>query len=130
MSLVPHASKFIVLMQRSGEFDSKRRAWLVLWELGVIVEMPKGCAIAFPSALILHYNADIITERDEVSGQVPPGLTGSVRGSLVLFTQARLFSMATLGETITEARARGRDADTTFDTSQFTRLGAQDVVVG
>ena len=101
----------------------------MLWELGVIVEVPKGCMVAFPSALILHYNADLISTTDDLSTSqaYDEGPQSSIRGSLVFYTQARLFSMAALGETITEAVAKGRDATCTFDKAMFTRAGAQDI---
>lgn len=42
-----------------GNFDHKRKAWLVIWEAGVIIEIPAGVFIAYPSSLFYHFNWDI-----------------------------------------------------------------------
>ncbi|KAK4690659.1 hypothetical protein P7C70_g9522, partial [Phenoliferia sp. Uapishka_3] len=72
-----------------GVFDSTRKHWLVLWDLGIIIEVPAGVAIAFPSALILHWNCNLV----ETAGEIPTRsnstpIEADGRGSLVLFTQA------------------------------------------
>lgn len=42
-----------------GNFDHRRKAWLVIWEAGVIIEIPAGVFIAYPSSLFYHFNWDI-----------------------------------------------------------------------
>lgn len=42
------------LLISTGEFDSSTHYWLVLNELGVVVELPAGVVLLFPSALIQH----------------------------------------------------------------------------
>lgn len=41
------------------KFDSKRKTWLVLWEAGVVLELPPWVFIAYPSSLLYHFNIDI-----------------------------------------------------------------------
>ncbi len=41
------------------EFCHKEKAWLVIWELGVVVELPPGVFALFPSSLLYHFNIDI-----------------------------------------------------------------------
>lgn len=43
----------------TGNFDHKRKAWLVIWEAGVIIEIPAGVFVAYPSSLFYHFNWDI-----------------------------------------------------------------------
>lgn len=33
--------------------------WLVMWEAGLIIQVPAGVLILYPSALLLHFNFDI-----------------------------------------------------------------------
>lgn len=42
-----------------GTFDHRRKAWLVIWEAGVILEIPAGVFVAYPSSLFYHFNWDI-----------------------------------------------------------------------
>ena len=43
----------------TDEFKSNERVWLVIWELGVVVELPAGVFALFPSSLLYHFNVDI-----------------------------------------------------------------------
>ena len=43
----------------SGEFNSKEKAWLVLWEAGLVIEVPPGALIYYPSALFTHFNVNL-----------------------------------------------------------------------
>lgn len=43
----------------SGPYDYRKGGHLVLWELGLIVELPPGATVLFPSALITHSNCAI-----------------------------------------------------------------------
>jgi hypothetical protein len=42
-----------------GTFNSKERSWLVIWEAGIIVEMPPGVFVMYPSSLFFHFNVDM-----------------------------------------------------------------------
>jgi hypothetical protein len=42
-----------------GKFNSKQRSWLVIWEAGVVIELPAGVFLLYPSALFFHFNVDI-----------------------------------------------------------------------
>ncbi|KAM5530099.1 hypothetical protein V8D89_016240 [Ganoderma adspersum] len=116
----PHAdAKNLALMMCAvfvyGQFNSKEKAWLVLWEAGLILELPVGAFIFYPSALFTHFNVDmmdlhIVTTSD---GSKPTPETSSPldgvdgRGSIVLFNQASLFQLAELGRTIGQAKSEG-----------------------
>ncbi|KAI0738690.1 hypothetical protein C8Q80DRAFT_1275652 [Daedaleopsis nitida] len=110
-----------------GRFNSKEKAWLVLWEAGLIIEIPPGVVILYPSSLFMHFNISI-TDIDfvtTVDGSRPtrknahplnevPG-----RGSMVLFNQASLFQLAELGTTIKAAKAAKKS--TKADNSRLIR---------
>ncbi|SCZ98120.1 BZ3500_MvSof-1268-A1-R1_Chr7-3g09710 [Microbotryum saponariae] len=74
-----------------GEFDSSTQSWLVLYELGVIVEVPAGCCIAFPSALVTHGNVHLDVFLTD-GGAPKCGETYSTRGSVVFWTPSRVIS--------------------------------------
>jgi hypothetical protein len=40
----------------TGCFNSKAKCWLVLWELGLVLELPANTVVFFPSALFHHWN--------------------------------------------------------------------------
>ena len=42
-----------------GPKNKYEKVWLVLWEAGVVIQVPAGVAILYPSALLLHFNVDI-----------------------------------------------------------------------
>jgi len=42
-----------------GTFNSKERSWLVIWEAGIVVEMPPGVFAMYPSSLFFHFNIDM-----------------------------------------------------------------------
>ena len=41
-----------------GDFNHGERAWLVIWELGLIFQLPPGVWIFYPSAIFYHFNVD------------------------------------------------------------------------
>jgi hypothetical protein len=47
----------------TGHFDDTRRVWLVVWELGVVVQLPPWTYCAYPSSLLYHFNIDVEGER-------------------------------------------------------------------
>lgn len=126
-----------------GNFNSKERAWLALWEAGIVVELPIGVLFYYPSALFLHFNIDIEGKYEFIiyhstsyssdpleldrflfttDNDKPPtpetarplhGVKG--RGSIVLFNQASIFQLAELGYTIHEGEENGRATDSNND---------------
>jgi hypothetical protein len=42
-----------------GKFDSKSLSWLVIWEAGIIIELPPGVFLMYPSSLFFHFNIDM-----------------------------------------------------------------------
>lgn len=47
------------LIRTIGNFNSSERCWLVIWEAGVVLEMPPGVFLMYPSSLFVHFNIDI-----------------------------------------------------------------------
>ena len=43
----------------TGKFNHREKAWLVLWEAKLVVEMPPGVLILYPSSLFLHFNVNV-----------------------------------------------------------------------
>ncbi|KAI0072119.1 hypothetical protein K474DRAFT_452056 [Panus rudis PR-1116 ss-1] len=89
----------------------KEHVWLVLWEAGLIIEVPPGVAILYPSALFLHFNIDIRhLDRIQLGFTTGPGLPTKEtlkslscenseeggRASMVWFTQATILQSADL----------------------------------
>ncbi|KAI0075584.1 hypothetical protein K474DRAFT_1676236, partial [Panus rudis PR-1116 ss-1] len=93
--------------------QGKEHIWLVLWEAGLIIEIPPGVAILYPSALFLHFNIDI-RDLDKIQlgftsgGELPTKETlrplscenseEGGRASMVWFTQASILQSADLPE--------------------------------
>lgn len=65
----------------------------------MVLEVPAGIAVLFPSALITHFNVDLI---DPLPGEI------STRQSAVWFSQAVLQQFSQLGEMVRSARAANR----------------------
>ncbi|GAA5859352.1 hypothetical protein JCM5353_001998 [Sporobolomyces roseus] len=84
-----------------GEFDSSTHYWLVLNELGVVVELPAGVVLLFPSALIQHGNYHIVSAPTTTEAQRGSGIP---RGSIVLFGQANWVNFLELGATMSELK--------------------------
>ncbi|KAL1659740.1 hypothetical protein GGF50DRAFT_119598 [Schizophyllum commune] len=113
-----------------GHFNHRERCWLVIWEAGLIIELPSGVMLAYPSSLFFHWNVDVCDlDKAEIlvtkDGQRPDQAKGNAeplnaeekwekahgRGSMVWFNQATMFQSAELGvKTIKAAKARGMDA--------------------
>ena len=115
-----------------------------MWEAGLIIQIPPGVFIAYPSALFYHFNidlagrcaltlslvhADAVATDLEVVSTVGPDLPTPAnstklangapgRGSCVWFNQASMWQTAELGEnTIKQAKAKGMN--TTCDNGEF-----------
>ncbi|KAF8546155.1 hypothetical protein OG21DRAFT_1491530 [Imleria badia] len=107
------------------EFNSAIRAWLVIWELKVVVELPAGVPMLYPSALFYHFNADI-SDFDLVAAENQPDVSkrgeypdwnddAAGRGSLVWFNQASMIQSAELGQlSIDAAKKKGMQTSTDF----------------
>ncbi len=59
VSLLLYESFLLCLPSLLAEFKSKERSWLVIWELGIVVELPPGVIALYPSSLFLHWNVDV-----------------------------------------------------------------------
>jgi len=44
---------------RPGPFNHREYCWLVLWEAKVIIQIPPGVFVLYPSSLFHHFNVDI-----------------------------------------------------------------------
>jgi hypothetical protein len=40
-------------------FNHTMRSWLVIWEAGVVIELPPWVLLLYPSSLLYHFNIDI-----------------------------------------------------------------------
>ncbi|KAA1472872.1 hypothetical protein DENSPDRAFT_881587 [Dentipellis sp. KUC8613] len=97
-----------------GRFNHRERAWLVLWEAGIIIQVPPGVFVAYPSSLFLHFNFDKFLIVMTPDGQLPTPETAEYLDgrdrcrSSVWFTQATIVQTAELGySTVDMAKAAG-----------------------
>jgi hypothetical protein len=60
---------FILDLCDSGDFDSGQQSWLVIWEAGVVIQLPAGVFLLYPSSLFFHFNVDINLD-GEYSNQI------------------------------------------------------------
>lgn len=42
----------------TGVFNFREKAWLVIWEAGICLELPPGVFLLYPSSLFFHFNVD------------------------------------------------------------------------
>ncbi|KAI0724249.1 hypothetical protein C8T65DRAFT_563960, partial [Cerioporus squamosus] len=54
----------------TGTFNHKEKVWLVLWEAKVIIEIPPGIFLFYPSAVFTHFNCDISAGRETRSNNI------------------------------------------------------------
>ncbi|KAH6881232.1 hypothetical protein BKA70DRAFT_1446766 [Coprinopsis sp. MPI-PUGE-AT-0042] len=106
------------------KFDHELYSWLVIWECGVVIQLPPWVAVLYPSALFYHFNVDInqiclVT----TNGEVPTpynstDITNTAahgRGSLVFFSQASMFQASETGAyTVAEARSKGHSGTVNY----------------
>ncbi|KAI0072403.1 hypothetical protein K474DRAFT_1678701, partial [Panus rudis PR-1116 ss-1] len=106
---------FVYYYGRLPSRHEKEHVWLVLWEAGIVIEIPVGVFLFYPSALFLHFNIDI-RHLDKLcfyftQGNEPPtkeflkplSVDNSEEGgraSIVWFTQATMLQSAHLPEGI------------------------------
>ncbi|TFK61538.1 hypothetical protein BDN72DRAFT_904019 [Pluteus cervinus] len=109
----------VVVYEKPGyKFDHETRSWLVIWDAGIIVEMPPWTAAVYPSSLFLHFNIDLqdIKVLTLPGGDIPTvaqrahfeerNMEG--RGSIVFFNQANMFHYPELGfPSVSKAAAAG-----------------------
>ncbi|KAF8225685.1 hypothetical protein L208DRAFT_1055584, partial [Tricholoma matsutake] len=96
-------------------FNHTMRSWLVIWEAGVVIELPPWVLLLYPSSLLYHFNIDIhaiqFLATDGLQRPTPansrPITAGDEcsRGSLVYFNQATMYQTsetgyATIGEAV------------------------------
>ncbi|KAF8237641.1 hypothetical protein L208DRAFT_1245828, partial [Tricholoma matsutake] len=116
----PHAdqkkhSGHSLLTGFSANFNHTMRSWLVIWEAGVVIELPPWVLLLYPSSLLYHFNIDIhaiqFLATDGLQRPTPansrPITAGDEcgRGSLVYFNQATMYQTsetgyATIGEAV------------------------------
>jgi hypothetical protein len=56
-------SAWLDLKLKGANFNHSQRSWLVLWEAGVVVELPPWVVAIYPSSLFYHFNVDIAGEQ-------------------------------------------------------------------
>ena len=62
MSLLFNYSETSALPIFLGFFNSCELSWLVIWEAGIIIEIPAGVFVMYPSSLFFHFNFDMSGE--------------------------------------------------------------------
>lgn len=45
-----------------GIFDDDELCWLVIWEAGIIIQLPAGVLFGYPSAIFYHFNINLCGE--------------------------------------------------------------------
>ncbi|BGP57529.1 hypothetical protein JCM8202_002249 [Rhodotorula sphaerocarpa] len=90
----------ICVMIAGGNFESITQHHLVLDELGLALEVPKGVAVAFPAALLTHYEHSFTAPR-----------SNDTHTSMVWSAQADLLAHRELGDPKEAAKARGVDTE-------------------
>ncbi|KAI0318500.1 hypothetical protein OF83DRAFT_1171016 [Amylostereum chailletii] len=108
----------VCLLFVHGKFDHNTKAWLVIWEAGIIIQIPPGVFVAYPSSLFYHFNWDISTSDGSVPTQkTAEPLDGKMgRRSSVWFNQSSMFQTAELGYNSVKAAEKAGIVDTSCDT--------------
>ncbi|KAF8889786.1 hypothetical protein BD779DRAFT_1671567 [Infundibulicybe gibba] len=105
------------------KFNHSKRTWLVLWEAGIVVQLPPWVVFLYPSSLLTHFNIDIDVchhrrRRATDPSQLHPLADGDDegRGSFVYFNQAALYQSSETGHrTLTEAAKAGKATTVDYD---------------
>ncbi|KAJ7867455.1 hypothetical protein B0H13DRAFT_2281206 [Mycena leptocephala] len=109
-------------------FNHSQRTWLVIWEAGVVLELPPWTIAIYPSALFYHFNIDVHEiEFVTTDGNVRPTRENSTpivdgdecgRGSFVFYNQSTMSQGPALGfDTVAMAQASGLSGKSDFGTS-------------
>ena len=129
----------------SANFNHTMRSWLVIWEAGVVIELPPWVLLLYPSSLLYHFNIDIdgrssggflclsysyltpaiqFVATDGLQRPTPensrPIKAGdeSGRGSLVYFNQATMYQTSETGyATVGEAIKAGDSGKSDYGTN-------------
>ncbi|KDR72454.1 hypothetical protein GALMADRAFT_143286 [Galerina marginata CBS 339.88] len=116
----------LVIYELPGfKFNHSQRTWLVLWEAGVVIQLPPWVMVAYPSSLLYHFNIDICdfkfvttegNERPTPENSTPLSEGDDQgRGSLVYFNQATMYqSSETNHPTLMEAMENGHSGTTDY----------------
>ncbi|KAH7905056.1 hypothetical protein BJ138DRAFT_1118826 [Hygrophoropsis aurantiaca] len=108
-------------------FRHKEKGWLVIWEAGLILEVPEGVLLFYPSALFYHFNVDIhdivsVTRdgsKPDISkrNSYPLNNDGAKgRASIVWFNEASMLQTSETGySTLIEARRARKSTTTDFE---------------
>ncbi|PBK81007.1 hypothetical protein ARMGADRAFT_1039689 [Armillaria gallica] len=100
---------FCINMSRQGYFKDDEKCWLVLWEGKLLLQLPPGVFLAYPSSLFYHFNLDLNGSKHS-SPLNNPWQEGEERGSCVWFSQATMFQTSELDiPTMKAGRATGMD---------------------
>lgn len=59
-----------------GNFNHKLGGHLILWELGLVVEFPRGSSVLLPSAVVTHENVPI--QEDEIRTSITQYAAGGL----------------------------------------------------
>jgi hypothetical protein len=127
-----------------ANFNHTLRSWLVIWEAGVVIELPPWVLLLYPSSLLYHFNIDIhgrshrglflysshptpdiqFLTTDGLQRPTPknsrPIKAGDEggRGSLVYFNQATMYQTSETGHaTVGEAIEAGDSGKVDYGTS-------------
>ncbi|KIY62979.1 hypothetical protein CYLTODRAFT_158530 [Cylindrobasidium torrendii FP15055 ss-10] len=125
-----------------GFFNSNEVCWLVIWEANIIIQLPAGVFLAYPSSLFYHfninkediradlrdarivvgrrgvqptpYNTEPLTKRNAKPEHWKEG--EHIRGSAVWFCQASMYQPSELGvPTMQAGRQSGRSVSVNWD---------------
>lgn len=129
-----------------ANFNHTMRSWLVIWEAGVVIELPPWVLLLYPSSLLYHFNIDVdggspqriflnspysyctpaiqFVATDGLQRPTPensrPIKAGDEcgRGSLVYFNQATMYQTSETGyATVGEAIKAGDSGKVDYGTS-------------
>ncbi|KAH9835168.1 uncharacterized protein C8Q71DRAFT_764447 [Rhodofomes roseus] len=112
----------MVYVLPNSKFNSKHRSWLVIWEAGIVIEVPPWTPVIYPSSLFLHFNIDVHDiEFVHTDGSVPEKDKHNViegdecgRGSAVWFNMATMLQTSETGHA-TLKQAKDARVSTTTD---------------
>ncbi|KAH9840804.1 uncharacterized protein C8Q71DRAFT_741322 [Rhodofomes roseus] len=114
----------MVYVLPNSKFNSKHRSWLVVWEAGIVVEMPPWTPVMYPSSLFLHFNIDVhdiefvVTDGDWPTKHNSRPIDGDDcgRGSMVWFNMATMIQTSETGHaTLKKAAKAGVKITSDYD---------------
>ncbi|KZV60889.1 hypothetical protein PENSPDRAFT_693888 [Peniophora sp. CONT] len=118
-------------LQRGANYDTRTKSWLVIWEAGVVIELPFWTLLIYPSSLFYHFNVDIEDIKFVLTtdGMPPSKEAGNYedtdlpsdagRGSFVWFNMASMFQSSESGfQSLKAAKDAGFKHKTVSDYKQ------------